>query len=144
VTQKPARIGGRPEPAWIGGRPELEGKNLNRKNEKEPNVKTSFVVHIAACCSLVSGTLLLGTGNTLAQKDVRDWEILLGRDHRSQAIQPSVGYEMMNRTAQQVIKYGEQKHGINLVWDRSSGRSRRIALRQLCSCALVCCWVDQR
>jgi hypothetical protein len=84
-------------------------------------VKTSSVVHIAACCSLVSGTLLLGTGNTLAQKDVRDWEIRIGRDHRSQAIQPRVGYTMMNLTAQQVIKYGERTDGINLVWDRNEG-----------------------
>jgi hypothetical protein len=84
-------------------------------------VKTSPVVHIAACCSLVSGTLLLGTGNTLAQKDVRDWEILSGvaRDHRS--IQPRVGYTMMNLTAQQAIKYGERAQGINLVWDRNEG-----------------------
>jgi hypothetical protein len=69
----------------------------------------------------VSGTLLLGTGNTLAQKDVRDWEIRIGRDHRSQAIQPRVGYELMNLTAQQVIKYGERTDGIDLVWDRNVG-----------------------
>jgi hypothetical protein len=86
-------------------------------------VKTSPVVHIVACCSLVSGTLLLGTGNTLAQqKDVRDWEIRISlRDHRSQAIQTRVGYTMVNLTAQQAIKYGEQKNGINLVWDRNEG-----------------------
>jgi hypothetical protein len=82
-------------------------------------VKTPPVVHIAACCSLVSGTLLLGTGNTLAQKDVMDWEIRIGRDHRPQAIQTRVGYTMVNVTAQQAIKYGERTHGINLVWDRN-------------------------
>jgi hypothetical protein len=39
--------------------------------------------------------LLLGTGNTLAQRDVRDWEIRFGRDHRTQAIQTRVGAAMI-------------------------------------------------